>query len=318
MFESESTEPERTGGPQSRSDLSLDRDLFVDNCILALQLYVVGERSEPVMHHIDRCSVCAILIHGRVGTPLKTSILEDLEHRLILKTAEVKHLGRVHPSAEVLRHGLSEELTESRVGFKELDAVVRERVSGKAKKAIDTTSRHRTIKTSTFMTLGPIAPAKPAFSRRKWLKVAGIALFAGAAALAWQWNGAAERGQVSNTTGLTLTSGRAKMLDRFDKIFKGSNAAAIRNVMTGAMPDDLANSFDWIAERRVTALYPDIIGYLADARIAVRQQATFHLTLLPPVDLKPMLGQLRNARAAETDVGAQMTLDYLIKRVANS
>lgn len=317
MAESTQPEPGFDGDSERDNDIPLDRDLFVDNCILALQLFVVGERSAPVLFHIDRCAMCSALIHGKPGTPLKTSILEDLEHRMIIKVAEAKNEGRVPPSREVLEHGLSEELKESRVGFKEMEVVVKEGLSGGPESAAAPSNR-RLRKKFEPNPADRSFPAPQTISRRNWIKVASLAVVVGSVAIAWQFRGEAQRSPTSANTGYTNDHVRLRMLSRYDGIYRGSNTAAIQNLLANAPVDEVADVIEWIAERRIVGLYPDIIVCANDIRVDIRRHAVAHLMLIPAIDLKPHLSSLQSTRAAETNIGIQKGLDRLIKRVTNS
>jgi hypothetical protein len=44
--------------------------------------------------------------------------------------------------------------------------------------------------------------------------------------------------------------------------------------------------FDWIAEWRITVLYPDLVVYLMDPNTATRRGAIRNLIRVPAVDLK--------------------------------
>lgn len=315
---SESTQPEPDFDDDGGKDTPLDRDLFADNCILALQLFVVGERSTPVLAHIDRCAMCSALIHGKPGTPLKTSLLEDLEHRMIMKAAEAKNEGRVPPSREVLEHGLSQELAESRVGFRELEAVVRDGLAGKPRSTGVENRRRAQIKKQ-FEEQAPIGDGtKRIISRRTWLKVAATVVAAGVLVWKLPTNVESQRNPRATNTGFTVTPGRAQMHAQFDSIYAGSNSTAIQTWMTTASAAQLADLFDWIAERRIVGLYPDVIGALIDPRVEVRRAAVGHLLLVPPLPLKPHLALIQSARIGETNLSLQKGLDRLIKVVSKS
>jgi hypothetical protein len=306
------------------------RKLFSAECKAMLGRLIIGEISKDVLDHLARCGPCAVVVFGHDDI-LPTSLFDDVERKRLTDKLRVKDEGKIYPSKDVLAHGFDVMLKEfhdhmnsatipgdpaaAPIGFAEgngasIAAVVANSLS------VDSAS----APAQPTSIVGDFA-RRPALRRRRFLKLAAtaIAIIAVGGTIPWFMHRSdASRGQRSPTTGLLVGPGRTQVLSRWDVVYQGSNVTAVRALMARADSQGLMTAFEWIAERRVVALYPDLVAYLADPNIDTRGMAMASILLLPPVDLKPHLAQIQAARTIESNVALQITLDQLILSVQKS
>ena len=103
-----------------------------------------------------------------------------------------------------------------------------------------------------------------------------------------------------------------------DQLFALQGIPAIRARMTQMNPEELDLAFQWIVDKAQTALYPDMIAFLADPRSNVRGFAAGALTAVPPADLQANLSALEAAANSETDALRQQLMRQLVADVRGS
>lgn len=310
-------------------DLRPGRKLFSAECKNVLCRFIVGDREADVMQHIENCRPCNIVIYGD-GKTMPTSIFDDAERRKMVHDVRKKDEGYVPPSADVAAMALERVLLETQSlcntttvpGNPALGPIggvgdEDQTMNASATPALVSVSSHGEA---------PSAENTPASALRVWtrrrtmrwaLTAAAIAVVGGSLRFLTSPTDAS-RTQNSPTTGVPIAPGRTAAFARWDAYYAGSNVFAVRMAMARAGLSDLIIAFEWIAERRVVALYPDMTAYLADPQIDLRSGALANLFLVPPIDLKPNLTSIQAARAIETDTGMLTAMDQLIAAVAKS
>lgn len=306
--------------PFGNGDSSNGRDrnpVFGSECIKTLQRLVIGDRSASVMSHIDTCGICRRLVYGD-GKLFKSSVFEDAAREQLIHQLESTKPGFVPASEEVGLEGVRRHLDGIETSGRELEKevkIVQVRIEERNRPAVAEPLRHERTSPSDQ------SPCLPRLSRRRWMITAAAtaaALALGGTAVLFQVKSEAHRVSNSANTGLPITPGRSRALSKWDGLYQGSNVVAVRTAMTRAPAAELPIAFEWVAERRVLALYSDLIGYLVDPNTEIRSAAIINLPRVPPIDLKPMLGGIQTARSLETLVGLQAPLDILIKNVVNA
>jgi hypothetical protein len=299
------------------------RKLFSPECKVILCRFVVGDRGPDVMHHIDNCWPCSMVIHGD-GKTMPTSIFDDVDRKRLVRETRTKDEGRVLPSADVLEMSLDREILETQVTCNtttvagdSLDGPVGGVRFADAERLRETV---RSVEPSPISTDSALSQSQKS-SRRRLL---GLAIAAAAVAVVggsitfFQHRSDATRTQKSATTGLVNGTVRTTKLARWDFAYQGGNVGAVRTMIARAQGSDLMIAFDWIAERRISALYPDLVTFLVDPNLDTRSGALGSIFLIPPVQLKPHLGALQNARSLETDPALQSASDEYITAVMKS
>lgn len=320
------------GAPKSERP---GRKIFSPECKVVLGRFIIGDRGPDVIHHIENCRPCGIVVFGD-GRILPTSIFDDVERRRLVKETRTKDEGRVLPSVDVLEMALDRCIFETQVicnsatvpgdpkavpigGTKIVGAASTDTLDQKGSAALPP-REEATIPADAAATkssaVGKLAP-----SRRRVLKfavaAAAVALVGGSVAF-FNKRSDAGRTQKSAATGLVNGPAVSGRFAQWDIAYAGGNVAAVRTLLARANAKDLFLGFDWIAERRVAALYLDLLTYLLDPNIDTRGAAVRSLYLLPAVSLKPHLINLQNARNLEPDPGLQAALDELILTVMKS
>lgn len=298
------------------------RKLFSRECKSVLGRLIIGDQSDDVMNHIQSCGPCFMVVFGD-GNIMPTSIFDDLAGKNLLDEVKAKSDGRVPPSKEVLEHAFSVTLNEFH-SLVNTSTVPSDPAAGpmglEAKRAPRDAAPSEV---GSFVVpidiVNPMAVSNPhpssnrGISRRRmigWV-AAAMVVVAGTVTL-WDKRSDASRTAVSPTTGLKTSPGRSSALSRWDAYYQGGNLLNVRAQMARSSAKDLRIACEWIAERRITPLYQDMIGLLLDPNITIRRGAFANLARIPAIDLKIHLAAIQSARSLETNPGMQASLDDLI------
>lgn len=308
-------------------------------CMDALFRLIAGELREAEQEHIASCKLCSILVNGGGGF-FDVSLFDEAARESVIRWTREKKPGFVPPSEDVMEESLRRLLIELQASMRELRAVIvakRERsrlrlgatevgpIAASVPVAVPSIDNDANLSAShphrAAVVTDDRLDAPGSQTRRRFLRVglaaAATAVIAGSIVL-WPKDGRAGRPTNSPTTNIPMSPGRNAMLARWDQIFAGGGDAAVRAKLARASQKEHREAYEWIAERRKTTLYTDVVAALGDPNLAIRRGAAVNLHRIPPVDLKVLLIGIQAARAAETDVPMQYSLDELIKKVANS
>lgn len=324
---------DRSGNPE---------DWMGPGCMDALFRLMAGELRDAEIAHIEKCRVCSILVHGGGGI-FDVSLFDEAARESVIRWTREKRPGFVPPSEDVMEESLRRLLVELQASMRELRAVIlakRERLQSPHDVAdgapntasaiaslpsipsgAESSTSHAADAVRSAASIANRADESGSHSRRQFLRVgiaaAATALIAGSLVL-WPKDGRAVRPTNSPTTNIPTSPGRSAMLSRWDQTFAGGGDGAIRAKLARATQKEHREAFEWIAERRKTTLYGDLVAALSDPALAIRRGAVVNLHRIPPIDLKTLLVGIQSARAVETDVPMQYSLDDLIKKVTNA
>ncbi len=160
----------------------------------------------------------------------------------------------------------------------------------------------------------------PVWQRRKFLAAASVLALGALGLGAKAWFGRGGPRPVGNGGSPTPNLDRTRTLERIqlDRAFQEGGPQAIGKILSDGRELEILVALDWIRDRQVSVMIPNVVGALSDSRVEVRRKATLTLLRLPPLAIKPFQSSLDAAAANESVPSIAAGMQKLAMKVAQA